>query len=388
MGTSKTVPSECSINIFVKCIFPLVYLKTTRLAIFQQLIPYFKQLKVIHFFFFLFNNSSVVYQFSLINLYISDSESQVPQNASSSDGAAEKWEKSLDSPQTHLVPTSSAHTPSLPVQKTVVSNEADLTDKSSPSNRNRSEWFLSTCEWQGCRPLLSSGLDSFSHDTLEAELEDLSGNPTIQKIKGSANQQLSSSKIHTSGGKARSKENRLQLLSKAMECQERNKGMREKLSDTASLSPVSVEMTPSANCSCHGNNSAVTTNENNKLPNDLAVASVSSDKCVTCLLHQLNPELSVYEEIPNTEFASLTTEDQEYEKQEQKTKCIDEVREDVTVEKNGCTQGETVPSKPENSRSQIQPKSNQSVYYTIPMNGLENRSPFIWSKVTMDRTSL
>lgn len=283
-------------------------------------------------------------------------------------------------------PSLSAHTPSLPVQNSALSNAVDLTDKSSPSNNNRSEWFLSTCEWQGFKPLVNSGLDLSTHDTTEAELEDLSGNSTTQKNKDSAHKQLR--KIHTSGAQPRSKENRIQLLNEALECQEKNKGRREKSCDMDSVSPVSVVMTPSANCSCDAKSSTVTKNDNNKVSDDLVVASESSDKCMSCLHQQLNLELSVYEEIPNTGFSSLTTKDQEHEKQEQKQMCLDGVREDVTVDKKGCTQSETVSCKPEHSRSQIQPNSNQSVYCTIPMNGLENHNRLVWSKITMDRTSL
>ncbi|XP_041938710.1 uncharacterized protein si:ch211-234p6.5 isoform X3 [Alosa sapidissima] len=331
---------------------------------------------------------------------LSGSEGQVFQSTSSNihAGDTEKSVKSLDSchgPQKNLNHEISNN---LSAQNMALTNEVGSTEKPSPSNNNRSEWFLTTCEWQGFKPLVSSGFESFCYDdTTMAELGDLSDHSSATQ-QDSANKQLNSRKIHISGARPRGKDNRVELLNEAYVSQDKKERIG-KLCDMTTLPSMSVVMTPTANCSCDSKNSSLTKNENNKCPTDPVVSSVSSEKC---LHHQLNLELSVYEEIPHVDDSSqrensknyknvnsLATEHSGHEKQERKDKCVDGVIVDVMTEKNECTQSETVSCIPENSQSKIQSKSNQPVYCAIAMNGLENHSPsFLWSKVTVDSTSL
>ncbi|XP_062382198.1 uncharacterized protein si:ch211-234p6.5 [Sardina pilchardus] len=332
-----------------------------------------------------------------------DSEGQVFQSTSSNINVGDSV-KSLDSGH-EICNNLSSHIPSFPVQNTTLTNEVGSTEKPSPSNKNRSEWFLSTCEWQEFRPLVSSGFESFFYDdTTKAGLEVLSDHSSAsQQNKDSANKQLNSRKIHISGARPRGRENRVELLKGASVSQDKKERVGEKLCEMTTLPSMSVIMTPTANCSCDEKNSSLTKNENYKLPTDPEVSSVSSEKC---LHHQVNLDLSVYEEIPHADDSSqrknskhynnvnsLTTEHSGHETQDKcekrKDKCVDGVTVDVMAEKDECTQSETVSCIPANNQSNIQSKSNQPVYCAIAMNGLENHSPsFLWSKVTVDSTSL
>ncbi|XP_031416965.1 uncharacterized protein si:ch211-234p6.5 isoform X3 [Clupea harengus] len=336
---------------------------------------------------------------------ISDSEGPVSDNTSSSVHAGDtvQSQKALDS--CHRPTKSinhetcnnlSAHLSSVPVRNTALTDEVGATERPSASTNNRSEWFLSTCEWQGFRSLANHGVESFSYDdTTESELEDLSEHSSTTQQNKSADEQLNTNKTYTSGARPRCKETRVQLLN-AFRSRDKQEGMGERLCGL-SLPSKSLVMTPAASCTYDGRkNGSLAKNENNKLPNHSMATSVSTDKSMSCLPHQLSLELSIYEEISNVDYSSqskksknddddsLTTKDSGQEKQELRNTCVDGGTEDVMVGKNGCPQSETGSSIPENSQSQ---KGNQSVYSAI-MNGAENRSSFVWSKVTVDSTSL
>lgn len=288
---------------------------------------------------------------------------------------------------------------SFPVQDTALTTKAVSTEKPSSSTNNRSEWFLSACEWQGFRPVVTPGLESFCHDATVAELQTLP-HYSHKTQQNSDNKKLSRNEIYILAGKPRYKENSESLLSETFVSQDEKGETSETVCDILHPSE-SVLIATAANCSSEDRkNGTPTKNESKQLPNYPVAPSASKDKCIACLPQQLGLELSLYEEIPyvlssqrekskNDTDNTLTTEHSEHEMEEPNPKYVDEVGEDVTLEKNGLSQSETVLCVPENSQSHIHSENNQSVYSAKFTDGVGNHSPsFVWKRVTMDSTCL
>ncbi|XP_063077891.1 uncharacterized protein si:ch211-234p6.5 isoform X2 [Engraulis encrasicolus] len=291
---------------------------------------------------------------------------------------------------------------SFPIQDTALITSAASKDKSSPSStNNRSEWFLSACEWQGSRPVANHGLEA--RDATGNELEALP-HRLHQTLEISSNMKLNRNEIDVLEGMSRCKENSETLLSVASVNQGEKGETGETTSDILNPSELGIAA-PAVHCNSDGwkNNiekpEMISKNQDSILANDPVAPPVSKEKCVACEPQEVNVELSLYEEIPYVLSSSQRQKSPDDTDHELMTECpegemavlnhcANEV-EDIAIEKNGLPLSEILVCVPDESQNHIQIKIDQSLdNATLPDEERDHSPSFAWKRVTMDSTCL